>query len=263
MILTTRKQFQSLISLNENGEYIARYSNWRIHSVFQPIFGRSHKIVGVEALVRITTLEGKSVRPDLFFSSTEISIKDKINLDKLSRVIHIRNFAISEYKKLKLFLNILPSVSEYFALHDVNNCLLSNRLNELNIDRSQVIMEIVELNANNEYLFLEAIKKLSTSGYSIAIDDFGACASTMERVKSLQPNIVKLDRELLLEHMSGQTNRLLEGIKLARSIGAKVIVEGIETQQHYDSMIKLNLDMYQGFYLGTPEAIRTDVKEVV
>ncbi|MGF1696471.1 EAL domain-containing protein [Vibrio lamellibrachiae] len=263
MILTTKSQFQPLISTDVNGEYIAQYSNWHLRSVFQPIFTNDQVLIGVEALVRITTSEGQAIRPDLFFSSTNISIKDKINLDKLSRVIHIRNFSISQYNHLTLFLNILPSVSEYFALNDVETCLLSNRLNELRIDRSQIVMEIVELNANNEFLFLEAIKKLSHAGYQIAIDDFGACASTIERVKSLQPDIVKLDRDLLLEHMRGHSSRFMEGINVARSIGAKIIVEGIETQEHLDAMIKLDLDMFQGFFLATPQPILSRVKNAV
>ncbi len=263
MILTTKSQFQPLIFTDTNGEYIAHYSLWSLRSVFQPIYGHNNVLVGLEALVRIEDVNGESIRPDLFFSSTNISIKDKINIDKLSRVIHIRNFAVSEYKNLKLFLNILPSVSEYFALSDINTCLLSNRLHELQIDRSQIVMEIVELNANNEYLFVEAIKRLSEAGYCIAIDDFGACASTIERVKSIRPDIIKLDRDLLLEHVSGESTRLIEGIKMARSIGSKIIVEGIETKEHLDAMKMLDLDMFQGFYLATPQPIRSRIKNAV
>ncbi len=104
MILTTKSQFQPLIFTDTNGEFIAHYSHWSLRSVFQPIFGHNNVLVGLEALVRIEDVHGESIRPDLFFSSTDISIKDKVNIDKLSRVIHIRNFAISEYKSLKLFL---------------------------------------------------------------------------------------------------------------------------------------------------------------
>ncbi|WP_348984831.1 EAL domain-containing protein [Vibrio sp. YMD68] len=263
MILTTKAQFLPLISTNENGEYVAQYSCWSLTSVFQPIFGRNDRLVGVEALIRINDDKGQAVRPDLFFGSDTISTKDKINVDKLSRVIHIRNFSISKYKDSSLFLNILPNVSEYFALANIEHCLLSKRLNELGIDRSQIVMEIIEINANNELLFVEAIKKLSSAGYRIAIDDFGACASTSQRVTDVKPDIVKIDRELLLEYMSGDAKRLDEGIALARSIGAEVIIEGIETYEQLEAMTKLDLDMFQGFYLATPKPIRTSVKHVI
>ncbi|MGC9494070.1 EAL domain-containing protein, partial [Vibrio genomosp. F10] len=129
--------------------------------------------------------------------------------------------------------------------------------------RSQIVMEIIEINANNELLFVEAIKKLSSAGYRIAIDDFGACASTSERVTDVHPDIVKIDRELLLAYMDGDAKRLDEGIALARSIGAEVIIEGIETYEQLEAMTKLDLDMFQGFYLATPKPIRTSVKHVI
>jgi EAL domain-containing protein (putative c-di-GMP-specific phosphodiesterase class I) len=263
MILTTKAQFDPLISNDTNGEYIAHFSRWALRSVFQPIYGDHNQIIGLEALVRLYDDSGESIRPDLFFSSTDISIQDKINVDKLSRAIHIRNFAASEHKHLRLFLNILPSVSEYFAFNDIDSCLLSDRLNELKIKRSQIVMEIVELNATNEFLFVEAIKRLAKAGYCIAIDDFGACASTIERVRSVKPDIIKLDRELLLEHVTGRSTRLIEGIKLARSIGCKIIVEGIENQQQLTEMQGLNLDMFQGFFLATPQPIDQLIKEAV
>ncbi|USD43981.1 EAL domain-containing protein [Vibrio sp. SCSIO 43135] len=261
MILSTKNQFQQCLSTSENGEFVAQFKDLLLSSVFQPIYNKFNDVVGVEALIRIFNNRSKtSIRPDQFFHSSLTPLDDKINVERLSRVIHIRNFAISSFANTSLFLNILPAAGESFALSDVETCLLSSRLKELQIDRSQLVMELLEIEENNTFQFKTAIQKLSDAGYQIAIDDFGVSASTEQRVKLLQPNIIKIDRSLLVKYVSGDTSPLLNGVKIANDINAKVVVEGIETEEQFHAMKSLNIDMYQGYYLAMPSPITPTLK---
>ncbi|MDA0148305.1 EAL domain-containing protein [Vibrio sp. LaRot3] len=255
MILSSKTQFQRCVSVTSEQQFVANYKGLDLRSVYQPIFDNQNSVVGVEALVRICNEKKQNIRPDLFFDSPDVSLEDKINVERLSRVIHIRNFSNSKYRKLNLFLNVLPSAGEYFALEDLKDGLLSKRLRDLHIDNTQLVMEVVELDSRNEKCLQHAMNRLAQHGFNIAIDDYGMQASTRERVELLKPAIIKIDRKLLLDYMDGDEQPILEGIKLAREFSARIVVEGIETKEQHQAMKRLDIDMFQGYYLATPKPI--------
>ncbi|TQP41207.1 EAL domain-containing protein [Vibrio cholerae] len=260
MVLTDKQQFLDCIHYDEGGEYYARYNGLTLRSVFQPIFDKQHQVVGAEALVRIFTQHHTQIRPDLFFHSETFADDDKLNVERLSRAIHIRNFSLSSYRDTRLFLNVLPVAGEQFAYCDISSTLLATRLAELNIPHHRVVMELVEIESGDEGMLQMATEKLVANGFQIAIDDFGCKASTPERVAMLRPNIIKLDRQLLLDFMAGDCCGLLAGVQLAQKTGAHTVVEGIETAEQLAAMQKLDINMYQGYYLALPEGIAQTAK---
>lgn len=254
MILSSQHQFQECVSFTTERQFVASYKDLQLCSVYQPIFNRQAQTIGVEALVRIHDETKNSVRPDEFFHSDSVSLEDKINVERLSRVIHIRNFSNSKYRDLNLFLNVLPSAGEFYALEDIRIDLLSQRLKTLDIKNHQIVMEVVELKSTNDHHLKAAMARLASNGYKIAVDDFGMEASNHQRVELLKPCIIKIDRSLL-EYMRGSRDAMLNGIQLARHINAKVVVEGIETREQYEAMKLLDVDFYQGYFLAMPEPI--------
>ncbi|MDE1515388.1 EAL domain-containing protein [Vibrio sp. dsl-7] len=255
MVLTDKRLVLDSIYYDEDGEYYARYNGLTLRSVFQPIFDKQHQVVGAEALVRIYTQQRTQIRPDLFFHSDAFAVEDKLNVERLSRAIHIRNFNLSVYRDTRLFLNLLPIAGEQFADGNISTSQLAIQLAKLNIPHQRVVMELLEVESSDEQRLQIATAQLAASGFQIAIDDFGCRASTPARVAMLRPNIIKLDRQLLLDYMVGNCTGLLTGLQLARSSGADTVVEGIETAEQLAAMRKLNIHMYQGYYLGLPEGI--------
>lgn len=96
---------------------------------------------------------------------------------------------------------------------------------------------------------------MAEHGFDIAIDDFGSEYSNSERVDLINPTIVKIDRMLLSQYMAGEQEKLLEAVAIAKAYGAQTVIEGIENQQQLDTMRALNINMYQGYYLGMPESM--------
>lgn len=264
MILSSQHQFHECVSFNEERQFVAAYKGLNLRSVYQPIFDHKNHPIGVEALVRIEDQQHKNVRPDHFFHSNEISLEDKINVERLSRAIHIRNFSNSKYRHLNLFLNVLPSDGEFFALENMRVAQLSEGLKSLNLQPNQVVMEVVELDSPDEQCLKNAMAILEANGYKIAIDDFGMHASNRDRVELIKPSIIKIDRSLLLDYMQGITAPMLSGIELAKKVRAKVVVEGIETEEQYLAMRALNVDFFQGYFLATPQPLTaTEPTEVI
>nr|NJM04474.1 EAL domain-containing protein [Desulfobacula sp.] len=91
-------------------------------------------------------------------------------------------------------------------------------------------------------------------GCLIAIDDFGAGHSNFDRIWTLKPNIVKLDRSFLIRASTEKSIRgLLPGIvSLLHQAGALVLVEGVETRDQAIISIESDADFVQGFYFGKP-----------
>ncbi|WP_299688993.1 EAL domain-containing protein [uncultured Vibrio sp.] len=244
-------------------QFIAKYKNLTLRSVYQPIFDASMTQIGVEALVRISNSKGDMIRPDNFFHSQQTSCTDKVNVERLSRAIHIRNFAQSTVRHLQLFLNILPKVGEQFATENINESLLAQRLNELNLSCEQIVMELVELSVDSKEKLKLAATSLSGKGFQIAVDDFGTHASTERRVLHITPDIIKVDRSVMLKFENGDTQDMDLAMSLAQSILAKTVIEGIETQQQLEQMQTLGFDMFQGYHLAMPQPIEVDLQLAV
>ncbi len=260
MILSDRNEFVKCISVDDQMQFIAKYKNLTLRSVYQPIFNAEMRQVGVEALVRITDDHNQAIRPDHYLHSDETSIDDKINVERLSRVIHVRNFAQSTSRHLQLFLNVLPNVGELFANSNVSDSLLAKRLVELNLSPEQIVMELVELNADSEERLKAAACSLAENGFKVAVDDYGTQASNEGRVRHLTPHIIKVDRSLMLEFEQGNATPIHDVIALAKSINAQTVIEGIETQEQLNLMKTMGFDMYQGYFLAMPAQIELDVQ---
>lgn len=253
-----RRELESRIKQDKNGHYFAKYNGLLLKSVFQPILKNDTDIIGYEALLRITANDGSSIRTDLFFKSINYSFDCKIFVERLSRAIHIRNFALSSKRNARLFLNTIPRSNEYFLNNSRNTKLLMQRLSELELKPSQIVIELVELGSYNEKRLLQSIDHLKDLGFVIAIDDYGVECSNIDRVNLVKPNIIKLDRSLLEEFTCGNQQALHEAIDLGTSINAQTLVEGIETEQQFKSISDLNVGMYQGFHFATPFRLDVD-----
>lgn len=255
MMLYNLENVTSLVETNRSGQYVARHQGLLLSSVFQPIFDHGVECIGVEALLRLEDEHGQPIPPGEFFTSESISDSIKHTVEHLSRYIHLHNFAQSQYSNLKLFLNVLPDSSHHILSKNQPLLAMDNRLKELNLESTQIVMEVVEYTSSCDITLVKATENLSTRGFLIAVDDFGTHASTEARVQQLKPDILKIDRSLISNYFDGQRDDLLDAVKLARHIGAKLLAEGIETAEHLKQMQLIGVDMFQGFYLAYPEAI--------
>lgn len=241
-----------IILENDQGQYYAEYRRATLTSVFQPIFGRDGDVFGYEALLRIINAKGEQIRPDLFFSSEKVSAHDKYEVERISRKLHMLNFRQSDFASHHLFLNVLPDAShilseqlEHFP-SDFNEGKLSN-----------IVFEFVEFAATNESQFNQAAHKIASNGSKIAVDDYGVQHSNQHRVNAIDPQIVKFDRSLLRDYMNGQKHTLIDGLKVAKSVNAKTVIEGIESATDMMAMRELGFDYFQGFYLALPQVLTT------
>lgn len=256
MILTTEEEFQPYLFIDDiTQSYYSIYDGLVLHSAFQPIFNTSLHVIGYEALLRIHNMDMQPIRPDHFFQDTSRTVTQILNVERLSRIIHIRNFAFFSQHNTSLFLNILPESAIHFNEHKlpiINVSLLESRILALGLTPNRLTLEILEFHYKDDKKLADAIHDIKQHGFNIAIDDFGSGASSSHRVSLLKPDIIKIDRSLLLKYELGDVDPLLSAIQLAKEHNALTVIEGIETSHQHDLMKALGIDYFQGFLLGRP-----------
>ncbi|EGR0056444.1 TPA: EAL domain-containing protein [Vibrio vulnificus] len=252
--LIKRDDVEKAIEL-ENGFYVARYGGFYFESVFQPLMSTSGDCLGFEALVRIKNLTtGKSVNPYFFFQSMNSDI-ETTNFGTVCYGIHVRNFAQSLYRELKLFINISPIMFSTTHNDFVSICHALSRIDKEGLSYENIIFEVTEFEDKHVLGLISGIEKFRAYGIRIAIDDFGVGFSNEERVHLLKPDFIKFDKSLLDNYISNGDVELIDGISLSKNEDATVIVEGVETREQLDVLKVLNVDYVQGFYFGRPSAL--------
>lgn len=128
------------------------------------------------------------------------------------------------------------------------------------VDSYKVPHEFIELELTESAFFddktmlLETVKKLKSFGFKVSMDDFGAGYSSLNSLKELPLDIIKLDAEFFRGADDLERSNLIVGdtISLAKKLGMQIVAEGIETREQVDFLAKQNCDLIQGFYFAKP-----------
>ncbi|TVQ20957.1 MAG: EAL domain-containing protein [Spirochaetaceae bacterium] len=138
-----------------------------------------------------------------------------------------------------------PSSSDDYLLEQVTRW---------NIDPGHVAIEVVESGIQSLSVLRRFVERYRAYGFLIALDDFGASHSNLERLVELKPDIVKIDRHLVSEvHASHYKRSVVEAINgLCHSLGAISLAEGVEESQELECLSSLGCDLFQGYLLSHP-----------
>ena len=121
------------------------------------------------------------------------------------------------------------------------------------------MIEITEkLVIENYSLFREAMDYFTDLGMSFAVDDVGAGYSGLESIARLKPSFLKIDISLVRDVHSTAVNREMVKaiIAMGEGIGARIIAEGIPSEDELQALTALKVELGQGFLLGRPEMPR-------
>ncbi len=239
------------IHQKESGEWNSHCKGLRLSSAFQPIISLNHRrVVGQEALLRVKDQRGNNISPLQLLNSNE-HIADIIELDRLCRLLHGFNYARHPVTNEWLFLNITPEVISHGYRY---GSFFSQLLQDAAISPSQIVIEVLENQVSDEVKLSESIDYYRNIGCLIAIDDFGAGHSNIDRVLRLEPEIVKLDRSLL-DSTSPKARRILANlVSLLHEAGCLVVLEGIETLEQTLVAYDVDADLVQGYFFSRPAA---------
>ena len=221
-------------------EQIGRIIDGRSFSpVFQPIVElKQSAAVGYEALTRFA----HGVDPDAVFGeATAVGLGLELEAATLES-------AVSAAKELPpsawLSLNVSPDL--ILAYQPLQTLVKGTR--------RRVVLEVTEQTEIADYqAFRAAVADLGARA-KLAVDDAGAGFASFRHILELRPSYIKLDRSLIADLQADQARQaMIVGLRhFARSVGARIIAEGIETAGEVEILRTLGITLGQGYLLGRP-----------
>lgn len=219
---------------------------------FQPFIDTATgRIAGVEALGRLRQEDGRLLSVGPLFTDPKVSPSILRRLDR-----QIRDDALARLHEAPadwfLSINISP---RWISRLRPNQPLPSLKQLERNgVPPERIVFEITELGGGSQKL-PEVVARYREAGARIAIDDFGAGYSQLDRVLALQPDILKLDMRLFQEAArGGPSGEVVKALaQMAEKTGCWIIAEGVETEAELDFALECGARYVQGFLFAKPE----------
>jgi EAL domain-containing protein (putative c-di-GMP-specific phosphodiesterase class I) len=231
----------------------------RVTTLFQPIVSaKDLTIFGYEVLTR-GPANSSFRNSDMLFQFAR-DTKLAWGLEAVSLECALRRLRSFDLTNRKFLLNLeaeMFSESE-FRIHEVVSFFSDHR--------GHFVFELTERAAIEDYnVFRRLLDEFRSKGIEVAIDDAGSGYASLEAIAALAPDYLKVTKGLVStlakEPIKQDLVRML--VELAGKINAKVIAEGIETNEEYETCRDLGVDLLQGFLLAHPqEHLRSGDAEV-
>ncbi len=198
--------------------------------------------VAVEALTRFP--DGRA--PDLWFrEAQEMGLGVELELLAVSA-------ALSQASVLPAHVSVSINASPSLILDD----RLATAIYQSGIAVDRVTLEITEHAAVTEYDDISAaLLVLRERGMRVAVDDTGSGYSSFSHVLQLRPDVIKLDRSMILDIATDPARRafVTAVVLLALELDATITAEGVETRDQLETAIVLGIDHAQGALLARPD----------
>ena len=225
------------------------WEGFTLSTHFQPVFGVERGgCVGYEAFVRAASGAGGALDSERLFGGVQAD--RTVLLDWVCRALHLRNFATVDAGNRILFLNVNPRA----AVEDAEGDAFANIVRYYGLTGSRLCIEVLESDCSDEVLLQEAVCAYREFGALVAMDDFGRGRSNLDRVVTLRPDIVKVDRSLLEKTMGAAKARAMLPclVDTLHHAGCKVGIESIESANDALVAIEASADYLQGNYFASP-----------
>ena len=222
----------------------------------------TNRIVGAEALARWTHPEKGPIAASEFVAAAEQH--DRIG--KLTDFVLEKAIgAVAEINKRDQDFEIAVNLSARLLSDKGFTLRVAALLARHSLEPHHLTLELTETAAlADSGESLEMITRLRELGVRISIDDYGTGLSTLDYLKKIPANEIKIDQSFVKGMVDNRSDRLMvqSTIGLAHSLGRKVVAEGVEQDDVLDLLIEMGCDVAQGFAIGRPMSLESLVKRI-
>ena len=227
---------------------------------------RTERIVGLEALVRWQHPSRGIVMPGAFIPVLErnnfIASLDLYVWEEACR--HIRSWIDRGGVPIPVSVNI--SRADLYAIDVVE--ALEGLVSRYDLDHRLLELEITESAYAEDEKMADAVARLKGLGFTILMDDFGSGYSSLNMLKDINVDVLKIDMRFL-DRDDRRSKDIMESvIRMARWLDLPVIAEGVETREQVNFLLDVGCSYAQGYYYARPmeaaafEALLTDGSKV-
>ena len=216
---------------------------------------QTNKLLGAEALIRWNDSERGLIGPDSFISLFEyngfITKIDKYVFRQVCR--HIRAWLDAGYDPGVISVNLSK------AHFDNPNFLdeFENIRKEYSVPPKYIDLELTEsLVCQNMALLFDLTEELHNLGYKCSLDDFGSGYSSLNILKNIPVDVLKLDRGFFIGNYDDRSMQVINGIiSITKNLGISTVAEGVETTSQIDFLKEIGCDAVQTFIYARPMPI--------
>lgn len=238
------------------GEFDRALDNEEFVMFLQPQVDVSGKPFGSEALVRWQHPDKGLLAPGVFIDVLEktgfVYRLDRYMWDKaVKQLAEWKKRGINDYH-----ISVNISTKDFYLI-DVYETFVG-LVEKYDIDPKLLKLEITETALMSDFnKNMVIIKRLQKYGFDIEIDDFGSGYSSLNMLKDISADVLKIDMGFLRaseNEVKGQD--ILESIiGLANKLGMRVITEGVEKKTQVDMLYDMGCKMFQGYYFSKPISV--------
>jgi EAL domain-containing protein (putative c-di-GMP-specific phosphodiesterase class I) len=219
----------------------------------QPQCDYNGKAYGAEGLVRWIHPERGMIPPGAF-----IGVFERTGLiHRLDR--HMWELACRKlvewsergYEDYYISINISPTDFYYMDIYKT----LTSLIEKYSIAPEKLRLEITETAIMSDFEKNNAlINHLQDYGFIVEIDDFGSGYSSLNTLKDMKVDVLKIDMVFLRETQHKVRSRVILSniINMAHQLDMSVVVEGVETPEQLEFLNELGCEQYQGYYFSKP-----------
>lgn len=242
-----------LQKFNLENELRKGLDNNELQLLFQPqIKLCNNKIRGFEALVSWQREDGRIISPQTFIPILEhsgliITVGDWILHEACRQGLELLNKGI-QFDTISVNISVLQLQSENFL----------DRLSWI-LETTRYPTEKLEIEVTESILFenpariIDVLNQIKLKKIKIALDDFGTGFSSLNYLKLLPIDYLKIDKAFVAEvNVSKDTRLLLAILAIAKSLNILSIVEGVESKNQVDFLRTTSCDIIQGYYISKP-----------
>ena len=164
------------------------------------------------------------------------------------------HFVMPSVNLSRLDFELCDIVSEICALTD-----------EFGMPHEMLAIEVTEsvLSESQDFIKNE-IDRFRNLGFQMWMDDFGSEYSSLNLLKEYQFDLIKLDMAFLRGFEGNEGARIIMShiIGMAKELGFKTLVEGVETEEHYDFLREIGCGRAQGWYFGRPDTLENVMEAI-
>lgn len=230
--------------------------NRELKVFYQPKYSiLTETIVGAEALIRWNHPRRGMVSPEEFIPICEengyICELDFYVLEEVC-------LQMKEWKRLGK--NLLKISVNFSRVHLYDPGFVDKLLERIfyhGLDPSMIEIELTESVAHHEIdTLLDVMRKIKQVGFGLSMDDFGSGYSSLNLLREMPVDVLKLDKGFLDDCSGDESSRekriIAHVISMAKDLEITVLAEGVETEQQKDFLKESNCDMIQGYYYAKP-----------
>ena len=227
-------------------------ADMQIRPYLQPITDRDGKVVGAEALARWIHPEHGFMSPGMFIPVFE---KNGMIVELDRHMWRCACRILSDWKGVHddVFLSVNISPKDFYFFDVVKE--IRSLVEEYAIEPSKLRIEITEtIMMNDSEERMKTLETFRQLGFIVEMDDFGSGYSSLNLLKDMPVDVLKVDMKFLSGTKEGRkSNMILRSImQLAEELGIASLTEGVETKQQYHDLCEMGCRLFQGYYFAKP-----------